>query len=83
MMLLALKGLSLHKRKIVCGKSEFEAIPRYRLSFNKRFFDARLSTGGMLYRQNFFMILQLFPATYLDTFLISLNLYKIIWLLWL
>ena len=47
----------------------------------RHFFDARLSTGGMLYRQNFFMILQLFPATYLDTFLISLKLY--IWFLWL
>ena len=44
------------------------------------FFDARLSTGGMLYYQNFFMILQLFqePKT---TFLISLKLY--IWFLWL
>ena len=35
----------------------------------------------MLYRRHFFMILQLFPATYLDTFLISLKLY--IWFLWL
>ena len=58
----------------------FAAIPRCRLSFTKRFFGARLSTGGMLYRRHFFMILQLFPATYLDTFLISLKLYNMVFM---
>ena len=68
-----------HSYRARCPK-HFAAIPRCRLSFIKRFFDARLSTGRIIYHQNFFMILQLFPATYLDT-LISLNLY--IWFLWL
>ena len=73
-------GVVQHSYRTRCPK-HFAAIPRCRLNFTKRFFDARLSTGGMLYHQNFFMVLKLFPATYLDTFLISLKLY--IWFLWL
>ena len=45
-----------HSYRTRCPKY-FAAIPRCRLSFTKRFFYARLSTSGMLYRWNFFMIL--------------------------
>ena len=52
----------------------FAVIPHCRLSFTKRFFGVRLSTGGILYHQTFFVIFPPFPATYLNTFLILLNL---------
>ena len=69
-----------HSYRTRCPKY-FAAIPRCRLSFTKRFFRCQAIHWWNALPSEFFMISQLFPATYLDTFLISLKLY--VWFLWL
>ena len=62
-----------HSYRTRCPK-HYTAILRCRLSFTKRFFRCQAIHWWNTVPSKFFMVL-LFPATYLNTLLISLNLY--------
>ena len=58
----------------------FAAIPRCRLSFTKRFFRCQAIHWWNALPSAFFHDITTFPATYLDTFLISLKLYNMVFM---